>query len=584
MKGRPPVCEAQAGGYPFSCALLARVGTSRLQPTPASRPKEPVITTILLLASLVLVACVALSGASAKLGVPSLLLFILLGMLVGVDGPFHVAFDDYALVGDVCSAALVLIMFYGGFGTSWRQARPVAARAVMLSTVGVVATAGLTGVFCHVALGFDWTSALLLGAVVASTDAASVFSILRSRKLALREGTASLLEVESGSNDPMAYLMTMVLTSAFAAPPSAGQVAITVFLQVGLGLAVGFGVALAVRWLLSRREPPEGMGAVLMVGVAFLAYALASWLGGNGYLACYLAGLVLGNGELPHKESLVHFFDGMTEIAQVAIFFLLGLLSTPTSLPPYALPALAVVAFLTLVARPVAVASLLLPMGSSPGQVALVSFSGLRGAASIVFSILAMTGGAAMGEDIFHMTFFIVLVSILAQGTALPAVARRLGMVDDKGDVMRTFTDYQEERDVRFIESSVPAGHPWAGRTLSQIELPPGTLVAFALRDGRRFSPDGSYVVQAGDALVLASAGAVRGLECACDKDLPQGCLREVELGPDDPAIGRKLKEASRWHQLEGALVVMVLRGETTIVPNGSTVLEAGDVLVVSRA
>ncbi len=526
----------------------------------------------------------ALSGASHKLGVPSLLLFILLGMLVGVDGPLHVDFADYALVGDVCSIALVFIMFYGGFGTNWRQARPVAARAIMLSTAGVLLTAGLVGAFCHLALGLDWTSALLLGSVVASTDAASVFSILRSRKLALREGTASLLEVESGSNDPMAYLMTMVLTAASVAPPSAGSVALTVALQVGVGLAVGFGVAWLARQLLSRHVPPEGMGSVLMAGVALLAYALSAQLGGNGYLACYLTGLVLGNGDLPQKDRLVHFFDGLTEIAQVLIFFLLGLLSTPTSLVPHAAPALAVVAFLTCVARPVAVAALLLPMGSSLRQVALVAFSGLRGAASIVFAIMAMTGGAAMGEDIFHITFFIVLVSILAQGTLLPLVATRLGMVDDKGDVMRTFTDYVEERDVSFVESVVPAGHPWAGRSLAQVELPPGTLAVLVARGGERFSPDGSTVLVAGDRLVLAATDPQAGLDCGCGPELPQGCLREVELAADDPAVGRTLAELGQWHQTDGALVVMVLRGEKTLIPNGSTVLEAGDVLVLSRA
>lgn len=543
--------------------------------------REAPITTTLLLAAIVIVACVLLNGAGARLGLPSLLLFIALGMLAGVDGPLHLALDDYALVGDVCSAALVFIMFYGGFGTSWAEARPMAGRAALLSTAGVALASGLVGLFCHLALGMGWLEGLLMGAVVGSTDAASVFSVLRSRRLALREGTASLLELESGSNDPMAYLLTMVLASAFVAAPTPGGMVVTVALQVGVGVACGVAVALVTRWALGRHVPPEGLASALMVGVALLSYALPQALGGNGYLSCYLAGIILGNGRLPEKERLVHFFDGANELAQVGIFFLLGLLATPSRMLPHAPTALAVAAFLILVARPLATFALLAPTGSSVRQMALVSFAGLRGAASIVFSIMAMTTGAGVGEEVFHVTFFVVLVSILVQGTALPAVARRLGMVDEDGDVMRTFTDYVEERDVRFVESVVPEGHPWVGLTLGQIELPPGTLVVTGVRDGQRLVPDGDLTVLAGDALVLVAHGP----ETACPGcEPPDANLCELELRHGDSAAGRALAELPRWHDLGGGLVVMVLRGEGALIPNGSTVLEEGDVLVVSRS
>jgi cell volume regulation protein A len=344
----------------------------------------------LLLAAAVMLASVLFSKLSSRLGVPSLLAFILLGMLLGSDGPVKIQFDNYSLAEQVGSVALVFVMFYGGFGTNWTEARPVAVKAGLLSSVGTLLTAGLTGTFCWLALRMQPLESYLLGAIVSSTDAASVFSILRSRRLNLKYNTASLLEIESGSNDPFAYMLTAILLTVMSAGASPWSFAYAVFAQLVYGAAFGVLIALASIWFLRRfRFPAEGLRAVFMVTAMLLSYAAPPALGGNGFLSAYIAGILLGNAEIPQKRTLVHFFDGATAIMQMLLFFTLGLLSFPSRLAAVAPLALLIALFLTFVARPAAVFALLTPFGCKPRQQLLVSWAGMRGAASIVFAIMA---------------------------------------------------------------------------------------------------------------------------------------------------------------------------------------------------
>ena len=284
---------------------------------------------ILLLCAAVLVACILASRFSQKAGVPALLLFMALGMLFGSDGLLRIPFDDFQAAEQICSVALIFIMFYGGFGTRWEAAKPVAARAVVLSTLGVAVTALLTGLFCHFVLGFPPLASFLVGAVISSTDAASVFSILRSKKLSLRYHTASLLELESGSNDPVSYMLTMIALSLMGVGES-GNLVWMIFSQLVFGIVLGLAVAALSIFVLRRLTLSDGMDSIFVLAAALLAYALPAAVGGNGYLGTYLAGILLGNAKIPHKPPLVHFFDGLTDLAQIIIFFLLGLLSYPT--------------------------------------------------------------------------------------------------------------------------------------------------------------------------------------------------------------------------------------------------------------
>ena len=293
------------------------------------------MTALLLLAAIVIFACVLGNRVSQRFGIPTLLAFILLGMLFGTDGLLRIDFDNYQIAEDVCSAALIGIMFYGGFGTNWQEARPIAVRASLLSSLGVVLTSLLTGLFCRYVLHFSMLEGMLIGAILGSTDAASVFSILRSKRLNLKGGTASLLEVESGSNDPFAYMMTVILLSAMQGEGlSLESILWTAGTQLILGLL--FGVLIGkLGTLLMRRFPfgSGGLDAACLLALALLSYAVPTMLGGNGYLSAYLAGLLLGNADLPGQRRLVHFFDATTGLMQMLIFFLLGLLSFPSRLP-----------------------------------------------------------------------------------------------------------------------------------------------------------------------------------------------------------------------------------------------------------
>ncbi|MDY4840488.1 MAG: cation:proton antiporter, partial [Lachnospiraceae bacterium] len=271
------------------------------------------MTGFVLLAAAVILLCLVLNRLSDKLGVPMLLAFILLGMLFGTDGILKIPFDNYEVAEQVCSISLIFIMFYGGFGTNWKQAKQVVGKAVLLSTVGVVLTAVVTGVFCYFILHFAFWESMLIGAVVSSTDAASVFSILRSKHLSLKYNTASLLEIESGSNDPCSYMLTVIILTIMSGKASGGALLLMIFAQVIFGMLVGVVTAGLTYFVLKKvKTTNDGFDTIFVFGMALLAYAFASMIGGNGYLSVYIAGIILGNKPLHNKKSMVHFFDGIT--------------------------------------------------------------------------------------------------------------------------------------------------------------------------------------------------------------------------------------------------------------------------------
>ena len=531
------------------------------------------MTALLLLAAIVIFACILGNRVSQRYGMPTLLAFIVLGMLFGSDGLFRIDFDNYHIAEDVCSAALIAIMFYGGFGTSWHEARPVAVRASLLSSLGVVLTSLLTGLFCRYALGFSMLEGMLLGAILGSTDAASVFSILRSKRLNLKGGTASLLEVESGSNDPFAYMMTVLLLSAMQGEGLSVQ---SILLTAGQQLVLGvlFGVLIGKLGILLMRRFPfgtSGLDAACLLGLALLSYAVPTLLGGNGY--AYLAGLLLGNAELPGQRGLVHFFDAATGLMQMLIFFLLGLLSFPSRLPQVLPIAIPVALFLTFAARPGAVFLLLSPFRCPVRQQLLVSWAGLRGAASIVFAILAVNSPAVLESDIYHIVFAVVLFSITFQGTLLPAAARILDMIGSGDDVMRTFSDYASETEVEFIQLDVTPGHPWEGKTLRELAFPPGLLCVMILRGETPLTPRGKTILRAGDSAVLCAASFTGHEE--------EISLSEFPLTDGHPWVQKRISSLGLPPQ---ELIVLVRREGKAFVPGGGTLLKSGDRIVVGKS
>ena len=528
------------------------------------------MNTALFLMGTVIVICVLTHKFTSHLKVPSLLFFIGLGMCFGENGIFRISFDDYALSEMICSVCLIFVMFYGGFGTNIKEAKPVAVQSFLLSTLGVVLTAGMVGVFVHIALGAGWLESMLIGSVVSSTDAASVFNILRSKKLNLKDNTASLLELESGSNDPMSYMLTVVMVSLLSGQEI--SVGMLLLKQIAIGVLCGFVLGKVTVWLLNNLSIELEQGETILVfAVATLAYTLPGLLGGNGYLSVYLCGILMGNSYLPGKRDLVHFFDVVTGVCQMMIFFLLGLLSFPSKLPHVIVPALLIFIWLTFVARPLSVALVLTPFRSKIKQQLLVSWSGLRGAASIVFSIMAYT---ATNDDLdtFHIIFMIVLFSILLQGSMLPWISRKLDMLDKTADVMKTFNDYSEEADIQFIQLTIPENHLWCGHKLKDLTLPPETLIVLIRRGEQNIIPDGETIILQNDVLVLSAItpDEVHGIK-----------LVEKIIEKDSRYNNKLLSEISKKHN---EIIIMIQRNGQVIIPNGNVRLTTGDILVINRA
>ncbi len=534
---------------------------------------------LLLLGSLVIIACILCNRISNRFGVPMLLAFILLGMVFGSEGVFRIPFDDFHFAESICTVALIFIMFYGGFGTRWKAARPTAVKALLMSSFGTIMTALLTGLFCHLVLGFGLLEGLLTGAVLGSTDAASVFSVLRSQKLSLKHHTDSLLELESGSNDPFAYMLTLILLSAIQSSSQGGltaasltrQILLTTCSQLCLGLLCGFGLAWCVKWFLEHFTfETSGFDTAFILAAAVLSYALPTAIGGNGYLSAYLMGILLGNSRMSNKKTLVNFFDGLTSLMQMLIFFILGLLSFPSRIAAVWLPSLAIALFLTFVARPLATALLLTPFHAPKNQQLLICWSGLRGAASIVFAIMVILGDAPLERDLFHIVFCIVLLSITFQGTLLPWFARRVDMLDQSGNILTTFNDYTEETDIRFIDIPVRKDHPWIGLTVRELRLPPETLLVFLRRGKERLVPNGNTTIQEQDTLVLG-ASAYTG-----EDDIH---LTEIVINHLHPWCN---KTVSQLPLPKNSLIIMIRRGGDNLIPNGQTSVLSGDTIVLN--
>lgn len=553
---------------------------------------------ILMLVGAVIALCLIVNRVTDRLKLPSLLLFIGIGMLFGVL--LRVAgrenFTDYHLGYVVCSVCLVIVIFYGGFGTCFREAKPVAGRALLLSFAGTALTAGLVGVGVYYLFrllpfgeGIGWIESFLVGSVVASTDAASVFNILRVRRLNLKYRTSSLLEMESGSNDPMSYMLTVVFVALLsvryglngAQAMSAGEIVGLLVSQVGFGALFGAAFGIAGAFVLRRFSFNMGQGGtIFVVAVALLAYSLPASLGnmtslryleGNGYLSVYICGILLGNARISQKRDCVRFFDALTGVAQMMIFFLLGLLSTPEWLvrPEVLIPALFIFLFMTLIARPVAVGSLLAPFGAKMNQIGIVSWAGLRGVASIVFAIYAVSAlGDSLPYDLFSIVFCVVIISVAVQGTLLPFFSKKMRMLGDTGDVLRTFNDYQDETDVSFVKVVVGDNHPWAGKPLRECVMPHGFLIVLIRRGDETVVPGGGTVVYAGDVLVTAAP--------AFENHENFGLFEEF-VGKSHLWIGKRVWELKLP---QGTLIAMIKRKGGTVIPYGGTKIREGDVLV----
>jgi len=473
-------------------------------------PVEPLSTSIVLaIVGALLLGGALFSRATELAGVPVLLAFLGLGMLAGSEGIGRIAFEDYHLAYRLGTIALVFILFDGGFNTAVSQVRRIAGPAAMLGTVGVIGTAALVAVGAHLLIHMDWEEAMLLGAIVSSTDAAAVFAVLRGRGIHLKEHVGATLEVESGANDPMAVILTTLVTRHMVAtqPPSIWLAALSVVMEIVIGGAIGLAIGYGGRTLLARsRLSSNGLYAVVLIGLACLSFAVPALVHGSGFLSVYVSGIVLGNGKLPLKRGLVRVHDALAWLGQVMMFVTMGLLVFPSRLLQVAGPGLLVAAFLTIVARPLVVWLSLLPFRIfRPREVAYIGWVGLRGAIPIILATFPVLAGARGAERIFDLVFFVVVMSAILPGATVGPLARRLRLVSDEPPPPQAVLEIDSRQPLNgdLISFYVDEALPVAGERLANVPFPPSAAVTLIVRGSELLAPRGDTELLPGDHLYV---------------------------------------------------------------------------------
>jgi len=482
---------------------------------------------LLLTSSALILLSIVIARLSDNVGVPTLVLFLTIGMLAGVDGPGGIDFSDAGLTQAVGSICLVFILFSGGLETRWEDTRPIALQAFSLATAGVLLTALGVGVTAHLVFGMPFLQSMLLGSVISSTDAAAVFAVLRSRNVSLRGSLRPLLELESGSNDPMAIFLTIGFIELIRVPDtSVGDLLLLFVKQMGIGTVAGLLFGRGMSLSLNRlRLPYDGMYPVFALAYAMLAYSATAAIGGSGFLAVYVVGIVAGTRSFIHQKSLVRFFDGIAWLSQVCMFLAMGLLVTPSDAIDEIVPGLVISACLMFLARPL---SVLISMGASsfPWRERLfVAWVGLRGAVPIVLATFPWIAGVAGADRLFNVVFFVVLTSALLQGWSIPLVARLL-RVDAPMERQRKYPLEMITSDgvnTDLVDLVLPNGSWAIGRSLVELGFPRDTLVVLIGRNDQYLVPTGGTVLEEGDTL-LALAGK---------EQLP--ALREILERPIEP-------------------------------------------------
>jgi len=464
---------------------------------------EPIPTAVtMLIAATLLGLSALLSRTSARVGVPFSLVFLVLGMAAGSEGIGGIAFEDYGAAFRIGTMALVLILFDGGLNTPLSSIRAVALPAGLLATLGVACVAGVAALGAR-ALGLPWPHALVLGAVVSSTDAAAVFAVLRGAGVHLKHRVAALLEVESGLNDPMAVILTFALTGALAGgqPPSWSLLR-DVAIQIGVGTGLGVAAGLAGRVVLAKaRLTASGLYPVLTVALAFLAFAVPTLFNGSGFLAVYIAGAVMGDRPLPHQAGIRRVHDALAWVGQISMFLVLGLLVFPSRLAAVAWQGIAMGLFLAFVARPLVITAFLLPFRFPPREIAYIGWVGLRGAVPIILSVFPVLARAPGAERIFDIVFFVVVVNAFLPGWTVSWLARKAGLEEARPPTPQAVLEISSANPVQGDITSfyVDRASAVAGTSLADLPLPGRTSVLLVVRGAEVFAPRGGTVLEPGD-------------------------------------------------------------------------------------
>lgn len=464
---------------------------------------------VFIIGSILVLLAVMVSKISDRFGIPLLLFFIVLGMLAGSEGIGGIYFDDPELTQWIATISLSVILFSGGVDTNWKSIKPVFKEGLLLATFGVMITAGVLGCFVHIILKLNWLEAFLIGAIASSTDAAAVFSLLRAKGVSLKGNLKPLLELESGSNDPMAIFLTIGLIQWIQNTIDRPTDMLLLFLmQMGIGLVIGWIMSRLSLLLINRAKLGyEGLYPVLSFALVFLTFGLTTILKGSGYLAVYVLGLLMGKTEFLHKRSLIRFFDGNAWLMQIALFITLGLLVFPSQVFPVILPGLLISLILILVARPVAVFLSLSPFRYSWRQKTYISWVGLRGAVPIVLATFPLVAQIPSANLIFNLVFFIVITSVVLQGTLIPQVARWLNVVGPQSEMkhlpIEVVTDEGLKGTLREIK--IEENSPAVGKAIYELQLPLEYLIMLIERAGEYIQPNGGTEIEAGDVLISLS-------------------------------------------------------------------------------
>lgn len=493
-----------------------------------------IVDRILLIVAILILVGIASSKFSSRLGLPVLVLFMVVGMLAGSDGIGGIEFENYGLAHGIGTVALAIILFDGGLRTTLEAFRLVLAPAVILATLGVLVTALITGAAASWIADVPLLHGLLLGSIVASTDAAAVFAVLRGKGVNLKKRIASLLEVESASNDPMAIFLTVGVLQILLGQVEPGVGLIQLFLlQMGVGAVVGLVVGAAAVWTINRVNlDAAGLYPILATAAGLLTFGIAANLGGSGFLAVFIAGMIIGNSRIVFQQGILRFHDGAAWLSQIAMFVLLGLLAFPSRLADVATQGLLVATALVFVARPVAVGVVLPWFGFNLREIAFVSWVGLKGAVPVVLATFPLLMGLEGGEAIFDIIFFVVLVSASLQGWTLPPLARLLGLQVPPPPEPPVTLEITSLKDVEgdIVEYTVTPDSRAAGAAIRDLALPEGAVVAMIVRDHEVIPPRGSTRVEPGDHAFIVIRREVRPL---VDRIFARGVVDSVEpVGP----------------------------------------------------
>ncbi len=465
---------------------------------------------VLLIAAAVLLFSVAAVRWSTRLGVPTLLVYLAIGVLLG-ESFIGIEFSDAELTRQLGTLALVLIIAEGGLTERWSRMRPVLGTSITLATVGVGVSVAVVAIFTHYLLGQDWRTAALMGAIISSTDAAAVFSVFR--RLPIRPRLKAVLESESGMNDPTAVLLVILLSSAPAEMHGPWWWIVLVLLyELAAGLVIGLATGLLGTWLLKRAAlPSAGLYPLAAVGMVLVAYAGGAVLHASGFMAVYVAAVLLGNARLPHRQAILGFADGVAWLAQIGLFVMLGLLVSPTGLPEVVAPALVIGCVLTFLARPLSVFVSATPFGWRWREQAFLSWAGLRGAVPIVFATIPLAQRVPNATWLFNVVFVLVVIFTLVQASTLPAAAKLLGVAaPNEPTELRVETAPLERMRADLLQLDIPEGSQLAGVHLDELRLPVGASVTLVLRDGAGFVPERDTRLQTHDSLLIVATDEVR--------------------------------------------------------------------------